>query len=636
MVHMRLRLAALTVLCLLAAVWLPAADSLSDLQESFHRPPDDARIMVRWWWFGPSATKPELERELRTMKEGGIGGVEVQPTYPLALDDPATGFHNFKYLSPEFLDALTFTGQKAQELGLRMDLTLCSGWPYGGPHISIDQAAGRLRVVRVTAPADAGKLPLPQLAEGEKPIAAFLNGQRLTGLDDASVQVPAGPGGAVQFFIASHTRMMVKRPAVGAEGLVLDHYDPGAIATHLKVVGEPMLRALEKTPPHAIFSDSLEVGGSDWTTNFMDEFRKRRGYDLMPYLPALAGDIGENTKAVRHDWGKTLTELADDNYLRPLTAWAHQHHTLFRSQNYGTPPTILSSNALVDLAEGEGTQWRRFSATRWAASANHLYGRPVTSSETWTWLHSPVFRATPLDMKAEADLHFLQGINQLIGHGWPYSPPQAGEPGWRFYAAAVFNDHNPWFMVMPDIALYLQRISFLLRQGEPANDVALYVPTDDIYAHFTLGNDSINKAMDGLLGPNVVPQILNAGYNFDFIDDRAIAQVGVPYRILVLPGVERMPLATLQKIDEYRRKGGTVIATRRVPSLAPGLQEAASDTPKNRELARALSVTDETKLGEAMHAALAADVATAPEIGFIHRKLPFAEVYFVVNTSNHP
>ena len=65
-------------------------------------------------------------------------------------------------------------------------------------------------------------------------------------------------------------------------------------------------------------------------------------------------------------------------------------------------------------------------------------GKPVTSSETWTWLHSPAFRATPLDLKAEADQHFLSGINQLIGHGWPYSPPQAGSPGWMFYAAGVY------------------------------------------------------------------------------------------------------------------------------------------------------------------------------------------------------
>ena len=105
--------------------------------------------------------------------------------------------------------------------------------------------------------------------------------------------------------------------------------------------------------------------------------------------------------------------------------------------------------------------WRRVLRYRGGRPpASHLYGQPVTSSETWTWLHSPAFRATPLDMKAEADLHFLQGINQLIGHGWPYSPESAGEPGWRFYAAAAFNEHNPWWLAMPDMTKYLQRVSF--------------------------------------------------------------------------------------------------------------------------------------------------------------------------------
>ena len=149
---------------------------------------------------------------------------------------------------------------------------------------------------------------------------------------------------------------------------------------------------------------------------------------------------------------------------RSINAWATAHHTRFRSQTYGDPAVSLSSNALVDLPEGEGPQWRQFSYTRWATSASHVYGRPITSSETWTWLHSPAFRATPLDMKAEADRFFLQGVNQLVGHGWPYSPPLAGEPGWRFYAAGVFNAHNPWWIVMPDIATYLQRVSWILRQ----------------------------------------------------------------------------------------------------------------------------------------------------------------------------
>src|SRR5438128_8816346 len=109
---------------------LRAADpaNLAGLRRAFENPPDDARIMMRWWWFGPAVTHAELEREMRLMKEGGIGGFEVQPTYPLALDDERAGIRNLRFMSPEFLDALSFTAAKAKELGLRMDLTLGSGW----------------------------------------------------------------------------------------------------------------------------------------------------------------------------------------------------------------------------------------------------------------------------------------------------------------------------------------------------------------------------------------------------------------------------------------------------------------------------------------------------------------------------
>src|SRR4051812_1966150 len=84
--------------------------TMADLKRDFERPPDDVRIMVRWWWFGPAVKKAELEREMRVMKEGGIGGFELQPTYPLQVDG------NFPYLSEEFLEDLRFAGEKAREL----------------------------------------------------------------------------------------------------------------------------------------------------------------------------------------------------------------------------------------------------------------------------------------------------------------------------------------------------------------------------------------------------------------------------------------------------------------------------------------------------------------------------------------
>src|SRR5438477_4707795 len=96
-------------LFLLPMVCALAADpaSVAELRRGFEQPPDDARMMVRWWWFGPSVTKAALEREMRLMKEGGIGGFEVQATYPLQVEG------NYPYMSPEFLEMLRFTGEKA-------------------------------------------------------------------------------------------------------------------------------------------------------------------------------------------------------------------------------------------------------------------------------------------------------------------------------------------------------------------------------------------------------------------------------------------------------------------------------------------------------------------------------------------
>ncbi len=173
-------------------------------------------------------------------------------------------------------------------------------------------------------------------------------------------------------------------------------------------------------------------------------------------------------------------------------------------------PLVSPANISPALPEGEGPQWRAFSTLRWATSANHVFHNIVTSGETFTWLHSPVFRATPLDMKAEADIDFIMGENQLIFHGWPYSPPDAKvpEPGWSLYAAAVFNDHNPWHPVMPDVTRYIQRVSCLLRQGEPANQVAILLPTDDAWASFSPSHVTVTGAMQRLITPQLMSAIL--------------------------------------------------------------------------------------------------------------------------------
>src|SRR6266511_4228748 len=252
------------VLAGLAPLPCARAQSIRELQASFERPPDDSKIMMRWWWFGPAVTKPELEREMRLMKDGGFGGFEVQPVYPLTLDDPAKGIRNFPFLSDEYLDALRFVSTKAHELGLRMDLTLGSGWPFGGPQISVNQASGMLRTERVKLDSSSRRVPLPNISAGEKFIAAFLVSprgdsidpesiQELTDIRGGVVQLPAGLDGPrdVLFFVSSRTGMMVKRPAIGGEGFVLDHLDRAATDHYLSQVGDRLLQAFPSNPPYA-------------------------------------------------------------------------------------------------------------------------------------------------------------------------------------------------------------------------------------------------------------------------------------------------------------------------------------------------------------------------------------------------
>jgi hypothetical protein len=269
-----------------------------------------------------------------------------------------------------------------------------------------------------------------------------------------------------------------------------------------------------------------------------------------------------------------------------------------------------------------------------------------------------VFRATPLDLKAGADEQFLEGITQLVGHGWPYSPPGIPEPGWYFYAAGALNEHNPWWFVMPDLTAYLQRATFMLRQGRPANDVALYLPIHDAWGQFTSGHVNLWEAVWRRLGPDILPRLLAAGYGVDFIDDEVIARLAPIERntlqastqrfpIVILPGIERIPVSTLTKLAEFARSGGILISTRRLPSMAPGFLGQTTSTASVKRLVEELFekpshvghfIADErSRLADELprlHPPALTLSSPVPEVGFIHRSTERAEIYFICNTAS--
>jgi hypothetical protein len=208
------------------------SDSVASLRQQFLSPPDNARVMMRWWWFGPAVDDAELSRELHTMKEGGIGGVEIQPVYALALDDPQKGIRNTPYLSDEFLHAVSFANQTARQLGMRVSITLGSGWPYGGPHIPVTQAAGQMRLVTMALPPKTDQAALPPMENGEALLAAFIVNGTSASYDAAkATQIPL--------------------PDVGAHSLTV------------KPDGSERNRALLRQQPHGAASEAC-CRGSGW------------------------------------------------------------------------------------------------------------------------------------------------------------------------------------------------------------------------------------------------------------------------------------------------------------------------------------------------------------------------------------
>jgi len=166
------RLGIVSVIAALAfALALPLAvsaqgPSVETIRKDFMNPPNEARPMVRWWWFGPAVVKPEILRELEQMKADGIQGAELAFVYPEVLDDPAKGLKNLPFLSPEMLDDVNYAQSEGRKLGLRIDVTLCSGWPYGGPHITLAEAVGSMHVIEVPVPANATTAAIPATNAG--------------------------------------------------------------------------------------------------------------------------------------------------------------------------------------------------------------------------------------------------------------------------------------------------------------------------------------------------------------------------------------------------------------------------------------------------------------------------------------
>jgi hypothetical protein len=518
------------------------AKSVSDLQLA-----RDARPWTRWWWFGSCVAEGEITRQLEALREAGFGGVEIQPIYAPA-DPPVKPI---PYLSPAWMRMLEHTLREAARLDIGVDLTMGSGWPWGGPWIGADHAACRLVVERGGDPAVARAVP---------------------------------------------TGQQVKRAGPGGEGPVADPYSADAVREFLSGFEAP-LALLGPRRPAAAFTDSFEVFGADCTPGLFEAFRARRGYDLEPWLERLDGG-DELGRRLRHDYRWTMAELLEANY-RSWVSWCHANGMAARLQAHGSPGPLVDYYALADVPETEAFSRSGLvgPVAKMASSAAHFAGRPACSAEAFTWLGEHF--TVGLDaMRRAADAFFLAGVNRLFFHGVPYSPEGIPWPGWLFYASTNSGENAGWFEHLGCFSAYLARCQAALSRGQWDPDVLLYFPQHDVDAGDAaefgrvhggrLRLCTVSDADDwfgrGAPGTWRAAQVLGeSGVQYDIASDRVVQGLrcgsdgrilcgndGPSYDVLIFAGCGTAERETLEAAQRLAGEGAAVWLLGGVPRAVPG------------------------------------------------------------------
>ena len=634
----------------------------------FREVPNSAKIRMYWRVFGPAWTPDEMDYELDQMKTAGVGGLTAYFMYPFALDDPAKGFKNLKFGSQEFLESLKYATAASKKRGLSFGLNGSTGWPFGGPTVSVKDSAQRIREVIIPA---GQPLSSAKVQADETVLATFQDGRKVDGGH-------LSPGQSTKIYITGPTRMQVKRPAFGSEGLVVNHYDQGALDRYLSQVIEPMLAASDGTIEN-LGCDSLEVYRANWTGDLPTVFRQRKGYDLVDHLPELFDEHSEAGRMVRFDFWQILAELTEERFTKPLGAWCEKHHLKLEMEPYGTPPNPMTATQYIQTPTGEHYEWKGFSVQKYVASSAHQAGRNIVSSEAWTWAGLPNRLADSLsDLKLVTDMTFLSGSNDLMAVDFPYSPRSAGSPGWIPYYGPFMDPGNSQWPMFPALTSYVSRCQWMLRQGEPVRDVLVYLPVEDSFREgpteqmtldFYVRDRLVTGKATSEFGlanglkhqSDLVHGLISNGFDYDGVDFWSINRRGsiegsnfrvgsAKYRAIILPNLETIDAGALAKIVAFARAGGTVVATRRLPVAAPGLskpsrnvidmtEELFGRNPKagiKRSVGsgKAIWVDNDWAAAEAVSQTVRPSVgfASIPKtVGFQMRRTKDRDIYFFAN-----
>ncbi|MET3127796.1 hypothetical protein ABID42_002915 [Arcicella rosea] len=497
----------------------------------FKNPTQEFGPMARWWWPGNDVNATELQREINLFADNAFAGVEIQT---LKLGMPITAENRDKILSwdtPQYYENVKAVMEEARKRGLIIDMTNGSGWPAGSSILEGDDGFRNLRFNAITV--EGGKpltVALPKVPSkiGSSILQAVVASKIVGGKENASLKtipldinssiiltnkvvndslklsLPDGYWKIIAYWsLPSGETPMASEPK---QGYVVDHFNSEKVLKlYNHLFGERTgLKPYFGNPMRAIFNDSYEFKADrHYAADFIDWFKKHRGYDSTPYLAAnmqkgynyvsfmnpnapkdFTFDAEIDTR-IRHDYDLTLSELLGEHFLKTSKNFMEKQGLLHRTQTYGLNMDMMSIAGLASIPEME-SMLASEANMKIVSSGAHLYNRPLVSSESVVFANR-AYMTTPQKTRLAVDKLFAAGANQIIYHGIPYRYFQKdfAKEGWYPFSSAAlgtvnfssnYGESDIFWKYQKDLNQYIQRTQYALRAGKAKTDVLIYFP----------------------------------------------------------------------------------------------------------------------------------------------------------------
>ncbi len=656
------------------------AEPSFELVRDFVAPPAAARPWVYWFWLNGNLTREGITKDLEAMRRLGIGGVLIMEV------DQGVPVGPVGFMSTPWRELFGHAVNEARRLGLEVNMNDDAGWNgSGGPWIQPAQSmqkvvwsetglegpeeftgtlptpptvAGYYRDIAMLAFLTPGSFRLENIQAkaaykrggGAPPSEASLPAEmvidrasitNLTALMDAngrfSWHVPAGKWTVMRLGHTSTGAQNAPAPATG-RGLECDKLSPQGIEAQFAGMMGPLIQDVGRAAGKTLVSthiDSWENGSQNWTARMHEEFQRRRGYDLLPFLPVMSGRVvGSREISERFLWDlrQTINDLLVENYAGRLEQLAQQHGLRLSIEAYGGPCDDITYGGRADepMCEfwiGGGA----FETCKEMASAAHTYGHPILGAESFTADDREKWLQHPATIKSLGDRAFCEGVSRFVFHRYAMQPWLNYAPGMTMGPWGLHYERTEtWWEWSRPWHEYLARCQFMLRQGMFVADICYLQPEESpqgFAGHTRYGYDFDNCSAEVVLKRMAVK------------DGRIVLPDGMSYRVLVLPEVKAMTPALLRKIKELVAAGATVIGPTR-PEKSPGLSDYPHCDEEVKQLAGELwgsgkIITDKTPEQVLAGLNVPPDFTAGPAVRWIHRAMADGtEIYFVA--CSHP